>query len=113
MDNMYPLRQKISTGAPMIYGGNWEAEHKRGWRWVKNLRYDNDLSDAKEAVDEYTLAHGSGNVTLGHPFDENQLKPGPTIPGHCGLYVRDVEELAKELVRDLSDTDLVERWLHE
>lgn len=108
--SMYYLRKKISTSNPVIFPGNWEMNHRKGWRWVANLHYE-DQEECLETLDEYLTAHGSANVTLGHSFDEKVMRPG-VVPGYCGLYVRDLEDLVNELQRSLNDNDMVERWLH-
>lgn len=109
--DMYQLRRKLSTSCPIIYTGNWELEHNKGWRWECNVNYV-DLKEAHALLDEYLDAHGRKNVTVGHPFDEDLLKPS-VLEGYCGLYIRDVQDLVTTLTHDLDDLDAVERWLHE
>jgi hypothetical protein len=51
-------------------------------------------------------------VTVGHPFDLEQMKPTPQ-PDFCGLYVRDVEELITSLYRGMNDNVALKRWLEK
>lgn len=105
---MNRLRQKVSPDCPVIFTGNWPAELNKGWRWVCNLSLTDDTSE--EILDDYQTAHGKNAVTVGHPFDENDMKPKP-IDKLCGLYVRDVEMHVRELRRELNDDKKVEEWL--
>lgn len=108
-DKVKDLRDLIDTNCPVIFEGNWESEHKKGWRWVMNL----DLaapSGCKEIIKDYQQGHGSLNVCVGHAFDEKKMKPAPTAV-FCGLYVRDVEDLIREVERDLEDPVKVAAWL--
>jgi hypothetical protein len=111
MTDILHLRKRIDTNCPMIFGGNWRAEHNKGWRWVRNLFYE-DPEASLGVLDEYQTAHGVLNVTIGHPFSEDKMEPA-VMPGYCGLYVRDVDDLVAELQRDLDDLTTVERWLRK
>lgn len=103
---MHQIAKLIDNSCPKIFAGNWEIEHRRGWRWVLNLGTDEE--DSVETVEEYQAAHGRTNVTVGHPFDLELMKPNPHT-GFCGLYVCDVEELIASLYRGINDTVAVDR----
>lgn len=88
------LRGLIDTNCPMIFPGNWEAEHERGWRHAKNL-VTTDEGAAVKTIQDYQTAHGLLNVTIGNPFSAESMMPA-TIPQHFGLYVRDIEDLVQD-----------------
>jgi hypothetical protein len=107
---MHKIAKLIDSTCPKIFQGNWQAEHAKGWRWILNLGINEE--DSTETVQEYQEAHGRTNVTVGHPFDLEQMKPTPQ-PDFCGLYVRDVEELITSLYRGMNDNVALKRWLEK
>ena len=106
---MKRLRNIIDTNCPIMHAGAWPVLHQRGWRFEKNL-YVPEVELCIEIIDDYQKVHGPLNVTIGSPFNEEQMKPAP-IPTFIGLYVRDVQDIMAELKRSLDDNDAVERWL--
>lgn len=108
---LYRIRSVLSTNTPVIYPGNWEAEHRKGWRWVLNM-YIHDTDDAIGLIDEYQTAHGKERVAVGQFFDTNLMRP-TSEPAWCGLYLRDTEDLVRETLRDLDDLDALARWLND
>lgn len=109
-DHIKYLQGLIDTKCPMIYVGNWPLEHSRGWRWVANL--DLGQFDNRQLILDYQMAHGVLNVTLGHPFNEVNLKPAPIL-GFCGMYVRDVDDIIKQARRELADDEMMHRWMEK
>jgi hypothetical protein len=107
--NMKRLRDMIDTNCPIMHAGAWPTLHGRGWRWEKNL-YVPEVEACIEVIDDYQSVHGPLNITIGSPFNEEQLRPAP-MPTFIGLYVRDVQDVVAELRRSLDDNDAVERWL--
>ncbi len=107
---MKKLRDLIDTNCPMIFAGNWPAEHKKGWRWIMNLEVNDD--DSTTMIRDYQIAHGPTNVAIGHPFNKMTMKPAPIV-NECGLYVRDVEDLVKEAQRTLENDEAIARWLNK
>jgi hypothetical protein len=107
--NMKRLRDMIDTNCPIMHGGAWPTLHLRGWRWEKNL-YVPEVEQCIAVIDDYQDVHGPMNVTIGSPFNEEQMKPAP-MRTLIGLYIRDVQDIMAELRRSLDDSDAVERWL--
>jgi hypothetical protein len=108
-DRVKELRDLIDTNCPMIYSGNWKAENEKGWRWVINLEVEDE--DSKSTIKDYQTAHGPLNVAIGHPFNEDSNRPTPAT-STFGLYVRDVEDLIKDIRRDLDDPAAIASWLN-
>lgn len=107
--SMKALRDLIDSNCPVIFAGNWESEHKKGWRWITNL----EISEMESGtiIRDYQLAHGGMNVTLGQPFHDQVMRPVGNLR-ECGLYVRDVEDLVKEAQRTLENDEAISRWLN-
>lgn len=105
---MNRLRSKIDSSCPVIFRGNWPTEAAKGWRHACNISLTDGTGE--DMLADYQTAHGRINVTIGQPFDENAMKPSPE-PKLCGLYVRDTEDLVRELQRDLDDNKKVAKWL--
>jgi hypothetical protein len=107
---MNRLRSKVDSACPIILARDWATEKERGWRWACNVSVTD--STGAEMLKDCQRVHGASNVTIGQPFDENEMKPIP-IPTLCGLYVRDVEETVEALRRDLDNDKKVAKWLTE
>lgn len=99
----------IDTNCPMIFEGNWKVEHSNGWRFVKNLPLDD--GKAKLAIKSYQEVHGVLNVAVGQPFNEHTRKPAPAMTTF-GLYVRDVDDLVKDIRDSLDNPVAVASWLN-
>lgn len=105
---MNRLRQKVHPDCPAIFGSTWERDHEHGWRWACNLSLTDNTGE--QILTEYQTAHGKKNITIGWPFDENEFEP-KSIPNLCGLYIRDVEKLVRDLNEALDNDKKVEEWL--
>ena len=106
---MKELRDLIDEGAPMIYAGNWKAEHEKGWRWALDL--DTDADEAKRTILDFQHRYGVTNVAIGHSFADDSPKP-KAGGNRFGLYVRDVDELIKEMQKNLDDPVAIGRWMN-
>ena len=109
---MKKLRDQIDKNCPVIFIGNWPAEHAKGWRWATNIDLNKDNEpEAIKIIQDYQLAHGKLNVALGHAFDKEEMQPAP-LDKICGLYVRDIEDIVKKVHEDLNDTKALAKWLN-
>lgn len=102
------LRQMMDPNSPMIHAGNWVLQSKAGWRWVANLSATD--TSGVTMIEEAHERHGLINVTIGQPFSEGEMKP-VAVPTLCGLYVRDTDDLIRELQADLSNEKMVAKWM--
>jgi hypothetical protein len=107
---LFLIRAMLDTSTPVVYAGNWPAEHAKGWRFVMNM-FITDVQGCMDAIKNAQIEHGKAGVAVGQAFNESTMKPEPA-PGICGLYVKDVESVVEEVMRELNDLDAVERWLH-
>lgn len=105
---MSRLRQMIDANAPVVFAGNWVLQSRVGWRWVANLSATD--TSGISMIEEAQEKHGVLNVTIGQPFSEGEMKP-VAVPTLCGLYVRDTDDLIRELQENLSNEQMVAKWM--
>jgi hypothetical protein len=86
---LFLIRAMLDTGAPVIFEGNWNSEHAKGWRFVMNM-FITDVHGCMDTIKMAQIEQGRPNVTVGLAFNEVTMKP-EAEPSVCGLYVKDLE----------------------
>ena len=106
---MYNILQKlIDKSCRPVYEGRWDIQCREGWRWASNLSTQ-DIPLSTQVIQEYQRVHGVTNVAIGHPFNEEEMRPKSDPGGYqVGAYVRDVDHIVESLW-EMFDTP-VENW---
>lgn len=86
-------RYGIHRDCPIIWVGDWDRWHERGWRFECNLPVGRRVANCL-GIRALQRKYGDKNVTLGHAM----CKDGPFVSCDLiGVYVRDVELLVADL----------------
>lgn len=93
---------EIPDSNPFINVSNWPTYAAQGWRWQRNLPEPKRVnkSTTEAIIATYQRDLGVSKVTLGNAWNEQWLGPAGEA-GMVGLYVRDVEQQARALRKEM------------